>query len=138
MFCSLKLLYTKNHHFVRLPNFCIGNLAITDLCVGIVLDPVVVIYIGFPFPKKNWIFNLVSVISGIVRLSEQAMVMVMNGGWYLKEKYPVTAHSPNFGFWTGCREIKRREESRRTMKNRCASRLVEFDTILKLLRITDQ
>ena len=25
----------------------------------------------------------------------------------LKEQYPVTAHAPNFDFWTGCREIKR-------------------------------
>ena len=37
----------------------------------------------------------------------------------LKEQYPVTAHAPNFDFWTG-------------------SRLAEFDTTLKLLRITDQ
>ena len=33
-----------------------GNLAITDLCVGIVLGPIVVIYIGFPFSKKDRIF----------------------------------------------------------------------------------
>ena len=56
----------------------------------------------------------------------------------LKEQYPVTAHAPNFDFWTGCREIKRCEESKRTLKNPFASRLVEFDTTLKLLRITDQ
>ena len=30
----------------------------------------------------------------------------------LKEQYPVTAHAPNFEFWTGCREIKRCEESK--------------------------
>ena len=36
----------------------------------------------------------------------------------LKEQYPVTAHAPNFDFWTGCREIKRCEESKRTLKNR--------------------
>ena len=96
------------------------------------------IYIGFPLSKKDRIFTLGSVISGIVCLSEQAMVMIMNGRWNLKKKYPVTAHAPNFDFWTGCHEIKRREESRRTMKNPFASRLVEFDTTLKLLRITDQ
>ena len=55
-----------------------------------------------------------------------------------KEQYPVTAHAPNFDFWTGCREIKRCEESRRTLKNPFASRLAEFSTTLKLLRITDQ
>ena len=57
---------------------------------------------------------------------------------YLKEQYPVTAHVPNFDFWTGCREIKRCEESKRTLKNPFASRLAEFNTTLKLLRITDQ
>ena len=56
----------------------------------------------------------------------------------LKEQYPVTAHAPNFDFWTGCREIKRCEESKRTLKNPFASRLAEFNTTLKLLRITDQ
>ena len=57
----------------------------------------------------------------------------------LKEQYPVTAHAPNFYFWTGCREIKRCEESiKRTLKNPFASRLAEFNTTLKLLRITDQ
>ena len=30
----------------------------------------------------------------------------------LKEQYPVTAHAPNFDFWTGCREIKRCEEGK--------------------------
>ena len=57
---------------------------------------------------------------------------------YLKEQYPVTAHSPNFDFWTGCREIKRCEESKRTLKNPFASRLAGFNTTIKLLRITDQ
>ena len=56
----------------------------------------------------------------------------------LKEQYPVTAHAPNFDFWTGCREIKRCEKSKRTLKNPFASRLAEFKTTLKLLRITDQ
>ena len=56
----------------------------------------------------------------------------------LKEQYPVTWPAPNFGFWTGCREIKRCEESKRTLKNPFASRLAEFNTTLKLLRITDQ
>ena len=56
----------------------------------------------------------------------------------LKEQYPVTAHAPNFYFWTGCPEIKRCEESKRALKNPFASRLAEFNTTLKLLRITDQ
>ena len=56
----------------------------------------------------------------------------------LKEHYPVTAYAPNFDFRTGCREIKRCEESKRTLKNPFASRLAEFNTTLKLLRITDQ
>ena len=46
--------------------------------------------------------------------------------------------APNFDFWTGCREIKRCEKSKITLKNPFASRLVEFNTTLKLLRITDQ
>ena len=37
-----------------------------------------------------------------------------------------------------CREIKRCEESKRTLKNPFASHLAEFNTTLKLLRITDQ
>ena len=56
----------------------------------------------------------------------------------LKEQYPVTAHAPNFDFWTGCREIKRCEESKRILKNPFASRLAGFNTTLKLLRIIDQ
>ena len=57
---------------------------------------------------------------------------------WLKEQYPVTAHAPNFDFRTGCPEINRCEESKRSLKNPFASRLAEFDTTLKLLRITDQ
>ena len=57
---------------------------------------------------------------------------------HLKEQYPVTAHALNFDFWTGCREIKRCVESKRTLKNPFASRLAEFDTTLKLLMVTDQ
>ena len=56
----------------------------------------------------------------------------------LKEQYPVTAHAPNFDFRTGCPEIKRWEESKRALKNQFASRFSEFNTTLKLLRITDQ
>ena len=56
----------------------------------------------------------------------------------LKEQYPVIRHAPNYDVWTGCREIKRCEESKRTLKNPFVSRLVDFNTILKLLRITDQ
>ena len=61
-----------------------------------------------------------------------------NTSAFLKEQHPVTAHAPNFDFWTGCREIKRCEESKRTLKNPFASRLTGFNTTLKLLRITDQ
>ena len=50
----------------------------------------------------------------------------------------MTAHAQNFDFWTGCREIKRCEESKRTLKNPFASRLAGFNTTLKLLKITDQ
>ena len=39
---------------------------------------------------------------------------------------------------TWCREIKRYEERERNSKNPFASRLAEFDTTLKPLRITDQ
>ena len=56
----------------------------------------------------------------------------------LREQYPVIAHAPNFDFRTGCREIKRCEESKRTLKNPFASRLAEFNTTLKHLRITEQ
>ena len=56
----------------------------------------------------------------------------------LKEQYLVNALAPNFDFWTGCREIKRCEESKRILKNPFASRLAGFNTTLKLLRITDQ
>ena len=49
---------------------------------------------------------------------------------YLKEQYPVTAQAPNFDFRTGCREIKRCEESKRTLKNLFVSRFAEFNTTL--------
>ena len=49
-----------------------------------------------------------------------------------------SANAPNFDFWTGCPEIKRCGESKRTLKNPFASRLAEFSTTLNLLRITDQ
>ena len=65
---------------------------------------------------------------------------LQTGSWLnnLKEQYPVNAHAPNFDFWTGCREIKRCEESKRTFKNPFASHLAGFNMTLKLLRITDQ
>ena len=56
----------------------------------------------------------------------------------LKEQYPVTAHAPNFDFRTGCGEVKRDEDSKRTCKNPFASRLAEFHTTLNPFRITDQ
>ena len=65
-------------------------------------------------------------------------INVQKSSNYLTEQYPVTAHALNFDFWTGCREIKRCVESKRTLKNPFASRLAEFNTTLKLLRITDQ
>ena len=65
--------------------------------------------------------------------------LTSEGLWVISEKNVLhTAHAPNFNFRTGCREIKRCEESKRTLKNPFALRLAEFDTILKLLRITDQ
>ena len=45
---------------------------------------------------------------------------------------------PNFHFWKGCCEIKRCEDSRTTLSSPFASRLADFSTTLKLLRITDQ
>ena len=72
----------------------------------------------------------------IVDLQDVNLIVASEKG--LKEQYPVTAHAPNFDFWTGCREIKRCEENKRTLKNPFASRLAEFNTTLKLLRITDQ
>ena len=72
------------------------------------------------------------------KCSTVAALQLQNWPNALKEQYPVTAHAPNFDFWTGCRKIKRCEESRRTLKNPFASRLAEFSTTLKLLRITDQ
>ena len=56
----------------------------------------------------------------------------------LKEQYAVTAHVPNFDFRTGCREIKRCEESKRSLKNPFASHLADFNTTLKLLGLTGQ
>ena len=55
-----------------------------------------------------------------------------------KKQYPVTVHVPNFEYLTGCREFKRCEESKRTLKNPFASHLAVFDTTLNFLRITDQ
>ena len=73
-----------------------------------------------------------------MKLHSPSISAWLNHSIVLKEQYSVTAHAPNFGFWTGCREIKGCEESRRTLKNPFASRLAEFSTALKLLRITDQ
>ena len=53
-------------------------------------------------------------------------------------QYPVTAQAPNFDLQTGRCKIKRCEESKKTLKNSFASHLAEFNTTLKLLRITDQ
>ena len=72
--------------------------------------------------------------SGVMWCAKESRMRVL----MLKEQYPVTAHAPNFDFWTGCLEIKRCEESKRTLKNPFASRLTRFNTTLKLLRITDQ
>ena len=56
----------------------------------------------------------------------------------LKEQYSVNAHPPNFNFWTGCREIKRWEESKRTLKNPFASRLAKFILLWNFSGVTDQ
>ena len=65
--------------------------------------------------------------------------LTCEGLWVVSEKNVLhTAHAPNFNFRTGCREVKRCEESKRTLKNPFALRLAEFDTILKRLRITDR
>ena len=73
------------------------------------------------------------------RVGDHFGVRIISGAvQYLKEQYPVTVHAPNFDFWTGYPEIKRCEESKRTLKNPFSSCLAEFDTTLKLLRITDQ
>ena len=56
----------------------------------------------------------------------------------LKKQNPVTAHAPNFDFRTGCREIKRGEESKSFLKNPFASRFAEFYIALERLRISDQ
>ena len=55
-----------------------------------------------------------------------------------QKKCPADCACTKLWFRTGCREIKRCKESKRTLKNPLASRLAEFDTILKRLRITDQ
>ena len=55
-----------------------------------------------------------------------------------RKSIPIFAHVQNFDFCLSCREIKRCEESKRTLKNLFASRLAEFDTTLKLLRIAEQ
>ena len=66
--------------------------------------------------KKLFIFKVK--ILKEVRFSESLLIPLEilfvwnNGGqkhWLIKEQYPVTAHAPNFDFWTGCREFKRCE-----------------------------
>ena len=102
----LRLPRWLNHPYVGHPgnSYIVTCMAITDLCVGIVLEPTAVIYIGFPFSTKDRIVAILccrnsweneykalgSVISGIVRLGEQAIVMVMNGCWYLRQ--PLASH----------------------------------------------
>ena len=51
----------------------------------------------------------------IERELESCRMLILN----LKEQYPVTAHAPNFDFWTGCREIKRCEEQENREKSVC-------------------
>ena len=100
-FVSLPKVVLQNESFLCRPSRKLlhRNLAITDLCVGIVLEPIAVIYIAFPFSTKDRIFAILYcrnsweneykalglVISVIVRLSGQAVVMVMNGCWYLRQ-----------------------------------------------------
>ena len=87
-----------------------------------------------------WTQNICFVISiSAVILKRMVKITSIFGSYrFLKEQYPVTAHAPNFDFWTGCPEIKGCKESKRTLKNPFASRLAEFNTTLRLLRITNQ
>ena len=65
--------------------------------------------------------------------------LTSEGLWVVSEKNVLhTAHAPNFNFRTGCREIKRCEESKRTLKITFASRFGKFNITITLLRITDQ
>ena len=70
--------------------------------------------------------------------SNQTVFSKPRHGDYLKGTVSRHYACPNFDFWTGCHEIKTCEESTKTLKNPFASRLAEFNTTLKLLRITDQ
>ena len=67
-----------------------------------------------------------------------SFLLVLSSLFFLKEQYPESAHAQNFEVCSSCREIKRCEKSNRTVKNPFASRLAEFDTTLKRLRISDQ
>ena len=84
-------------------------LVIVDTTVAIALQSLPSEASVYVFPKKR------------------SIKLQTNNG--LKEQYPVTAHVPHFDFLqTGCREFKRCEESKRTVKNPFASRLAEFNT----------
>ena len=67
-----------------------------------------------------------------------SFLLFLSSLFFLKEQYPESAHAQNFEVCSSCREIKRCEKSNRTVKNPFASRLAEFDTTLKRLRISDQ
>ena len=84
------------------------------------------------------LFTLGTIYSTYASGAKQIRQTAWNKKLNLKEQYPVTALAPNFDSWTGCPKVKRSQESKRTLKNLFALRLAEFDTTLKLLRITDQ
>ena len=84
------------------------------------------------------LFTLRSIYSTYASGAKQIRQTAWNKKLNLKEQYPVTALVPNFDSWTGCPKVKRSQESKRTLKNLFALRLAEFDTTLKLLRITGQ
>ena len=57
-FVSLSKVVLHKGSSLRPPSKLLYDLAITDICVGIVLESIVVIYLGFPFSKKDGIFAL--------------------------------------------------------------------------------
>ena len=121
-FVSLPKVVLQNESFLCRPSRKLlhRNLAITDLCVGIVLEPIAVIYIGFPFSTKDRIFAILYcrnsrenefkalglVISVIVRLSGQAVVMVINGCWYLRQ--PLASYKRRYVLYWGGGGVGRR------------------------------
>ena len=59
-----------------------------------------------------------------------SFLLVLSSLFFLKEQYSESAHAQNFDFCSSCREIKRFEESKRTVKNPFPSRLAWPSSIL--------